>query len=388
MLFSSEKLARADGGNRRGARDGRRSGPRFGALGALLLARTSEKGERGEREEPGSQDERTVVWFARAVFRRLSLLQWMRGLVPGHRAHVPLPALWRLAPSRPRRGGASRSRGPRLDEAIRRALPPECLAVRFGRLGQARVGHARGRRRSHRLDVRGRDESVLGRALRQDDRPQRPLGQALRQQPLGLVQGSRHDRARQRRAHGDPARAQGEGDRVRLDGRHQRVARRVRRRGGAAGRGAPSARQDFHGAARPAARARRARARARHGFRRLHGDRPAARRRGRRLPRELDEPAAPRGPEDGRGRDRAAVRLEGARLGDPAERQPRQRGRALRGFQADEGARRHHEVPAARGGAGREREPAVSRVECRQARGRADRRRSPRSRPRSRSATP
>ena len=70
--------------------------------------------------------------------------------------------------------------------------------------------------------------------------------------------------------------------------------------------GAPAARQDLDRAAGAAARQRRARARARHRLRRLHGDRAAARRGGGRLPRELDELAAPRGPEDRRDRDRAS----------------------------------------------------------------------------------
>ena len=47
------------------------------------------------------------------------------------------------------------------------------------------------------------------------------------------------------------------------------------------------------------------------------------------LPRQLDELAAPRRAEDGRHRDRAAVRLGGAGLGDHSRRQPRQRQSAL-----------------------------------------------------------
>ena len=140
---------------------------------------------------------------------------------------------------------------------------------------------------------------------------------------------------------------QGQGDRLRLHRRHLRVARGLRRGGRPAGRRAAAARQDLDRAARAAARPRRARARARHRLRRLHGDRAAARGRGHRLPRQLDEPAAHRGPEDGRDRDRAAVRLGGARLGHPAERQPRQRRRALRGLQDDEGARRHRRATRA-----------------------------------------
>ena len=63
---------------------------------------------------------------------------------------------------------------------------------------------------------------------------------------------------------------------LRIDRRHVGVARGVRRRGGPAGRRAPAARQGLDGAARAAARARRAGARARHRLRRLHGDRPAS----------------------------------------------------------------------------------------------------------------
>ena len=49
-----------------------------------------------------------------------------------------------------------------------------------------------------------------------------------------------------------------------------------------------------------------------------------------RLPRELDEQPAARGTEDGRHRDRPAVRLAGAGRGDHPGRQPRQRQRARR----------------------------------------------------------
>ena len=106
---------------------------------------------------------------------------------------------------------------------------------------------------------------------------------------------------------GDPRR------RVRLDRRHLGGAGRLRRRGRHSGDRDPAARQGLAGAARAAARQRRARARARHRLRRLHGDRPAAGRGRRRLPRQLDEQPAARGPEDAVDRDRAAVRLGGAR---------------------------------------------------------------------------
>ena len=86
--------------------------------------------------------------------------------------------------------------------------------------------------------------------------------------------------------------------------RHERVARGVRRGRGAAGRGAPAARDGVDRAARAAARARRARPRARDRLRRLHGHREGARAPRPRLPRELDEPAPHRGAEDGGHRDR------------------------------------------------------------------------------------
>ena len=62
---------------------------------------------------------------------------------------------------------------------------------------------------------------------------------------------------------------------------------------------------------------------ARHRLRRLHGHRAAAGRRRARLPRQLDEQPAARGTEDRRHRDRAAVRLAGARRGHHPGRQPR-----------------------------------------------------------------
>ena len=81
-------------------------------------------------------------------------------------------------------------------------------------------------------------------------------------------------------------------------------------------------------AARAAARQRRAGAVARHRLRRLHGARAGAHQGEAHLPRQLDELPAHRGPEDGRHRDRPAVRLGGARLDHHPGRQPRQRHRA------------------------------------------------------------
>ena len=57
----------------------------------------------------------------------------------------------------------------------------------------------------HRLDRRGRDEPLLGRAARPRDRRARPVGQALRQLAHRQLQGPRDDGARERRAPGDAA---------------------------------------------------------------------------------------------------------------------------------------------------------------------------------------
>src|SRR5689334_6353562 len=77
-----------------------------------------------------------------------------------------MPAL----PGPPR--DCSRCRGPAigqgaegLDEAVRRPLQADDLALRLRRLGQARVGRARSAGRSHRVDRRRGDEPLLGRAL-------------------------------------------------------------------------------------------------------------------------------------------------------------------------------------------------------------------------------
>ena len=147
----------------------------------------------------------------------------------------------------------------------------------------------------------------------------------------------------------------------------------------------PAARQDLARAADPAGRERRDRVRARHRLRRLHGDREADRRAGRHLPRELDEQPAHRGPEDGRHRDRAAVRLGGARLDRDPGRQPRQRVGAREGPRHAGRARARVAPAAHRVRAGREREPALPRLPARLPRVRADRTRGRRWPRRSRS---
>ena len=121
--------------------------------------------------------------------------------------------------------------------------------------------------------------------------------------------------------------------------------------------------QGLAGAAGAAARQRRARAGARHRLRRLHGDRPAAGRGRRRLPRQLDEQPAPRGPEDAVDRDRAAVRLGGAGRRHHPRRQPRQRQRARRRLRPDARARADRQASAHRRGAGGGGQPALHRLQ-------------------------
>ena len=78
-----------------------------------------------------------------------------------------------------------------------------------------------------------------------------------------------------------------------------------------------------------------------------------------RLPRQLDEQPAHRGPEDGRHRARAAVRLGGAGLGGDPRRQPRQRQRPRQGLPDDARARADPEAAAHRRRAGGERQSAL-----------------------------
>ena len=237
------------------------------------------------------------------------------------------------------------------------------MALRLGRVGQEGMGVPRRSRREHRLDGRRGHEPDVGRALRPRARHGRALDQDVRPVAHRLVQRSRHDGAGVDRA-ADGRRPQaGTRRRVRLDRRYVGVARRVCRRGGDSVDRHSAARQGFDGAARAAARQRRARAVARHRFRRLHGDRAAAVGRRGRLPRELDEQPAPRGTEDRRRRDRAAVRLVGARRHHHPRRKSRKRQRAWRGLRHDGVARAHHEASAHRRRAGRRRESALPRVQ-------------------------
>ena len=154
------------------------------------------------------------------------------GNLPAEQDHLPLRTVpvrcsrcsttWRRWPAAGRQG---------LDEALRGPLQDQRVALRLRRLGQEGMGPARDRRRQHRLALRGRHQPLLGRALRQDHRRRRPLGQAVRQHPQRLVQGPRHDRARLAGQADDRRRRAHQGRRLRLDRRHLGGAGRLLRRG-------------------------------------------------------------------------------------------------------------------------------------------------------------
>ena len=175
-------------------------------------------------------------------------------------------------PARP--GGAPVAVGRRLDPALRRALSPQHVPLRLGRVGQEGVGAALHRQREHRVDVRGQLEPALGRPLRQAAPRRGPVGQAVRQLPHRVVQGPRHDGAGLRGQADDRGRPAHRRRRLRLDRRHLRRARRLLRGGRHPLGGAPAEGQGVDRPARAAARQRRAGALARHRLRRLHGRRP------------------------------------------------------------------------------------------------------------------
>ena len=243
------------------------------------------------------------------------------------------PARGRARP----RGAQGPQRGV-LDQAVRRALPAHDLALRLGRVGQEGVGAAPHRRRERRVDDGGRDEPAVGRALRQEHRPARAVGEAVRGLAHRVVQGPGDDgagvdgQADDRRRQADPR------GRLRVDGRHLGGAGGLRGRRGHPRHGDPAARQDLDRAAGAAARQRRGGAGRRRRLRRLHGDGPAARRGGGRLPRQQHEQPARRGAEDRLDRDGPAVRLGRPRLGRDPGRQPRQRQRARRRLHDDAGS--------------------------------------------------
>ncbi len=201
----------------------------------------------------------------------------------------------------------------RVETDVRRPLQADGMALRLGRVGQERMGLPRRPRREHRVDGRGRHQPDVGRAIRARARHGRALDQDVRAVAHGILQGSRHDGARLGRPADDRRQEARSRRRVRLHRRHVGIARRVCRRRRDSFDRHPAAWQGVDRPARAAARERRARAVARHRLRRLHGHRAAALGRGGRVPRELDEQPASGRTEDGRHRDRAAVRLVGAR---------------------------------------------------------------------------
>ena len=309
-----------------------------GERGQAQMARPA-PGAGGQREgHGGGQGARVqrqhdaLYWHRHGLQRVVPVHQRLPRAVRPPRGHLPLPHLRRPPRGPARHGGAPVAVGRGVDAALRRALPPQHLPLRLGRLGQEGVGGALHRQREHRVDVRGQLEPPLGRPLRQAAPRRGPVGQAVRQLAHRVVQGPRHDGAglggqaddRGRRAH----RRGG----LRLDRRHLGRARRLLRGGRHPLGGAPAQGQGLDRPARAAARQRRARALARHRLRRLHGGRPGDHQGEAHLPGQLDEQPAHRGAEDGRHRDRPAVRLGGAGLDHHPRRQPRQRARARAGL--------------------------------------------------------
>src|SRR6266404_3381818 len=69
-------------------------------------------------------------------------------------ADLPMPAVRRSARGRARHGRAPVARTEWLDETLRRPLQTDALALRLGRLGQARVGRSGDAGRSYRVDGR------------------------------------------------------------------------------------------------------------------------------------------------------------------------------------------------------------------------------------------
>ncbi len=150
-------------------------------------------------------------------------------------AHLPLPDLRRPPSGRARHRGSARPQRRRVDEALRRPLHAHAVALRLGRLGQARVG------RAARCPTTASCRPA--RAARTSSGPSASAARsgcatcgsscAATRTP-GQLQGPGHDRAGQRRAAGHRrGRALGARAVLREHRRHVGVARGVRRRGGA-----------------------------------------------------------------------------------------------------------------------------------------------------------
>src|ERR1035438_7082911 len=82
-----------------------------------------------------------------------------------------------------------------MDEALRRPLQEQRMALWLRRLGQKGMAPAADQRRQYRVALRRRDEPLLGRALRQGRRGGGPVDQAVRQYAQRFLQGPRHDGA-------------------------------------------------------------------------------------------------------------------------------------------------------------------------------------------------
>ena len=161
---------------------------------------------------------------------RLPLHRRLRRRLSAGRGHLQVPEMRRPARGRARHRGAQVPQRGLMDQAVRRALPAHHLALRLGRVGQEGVGAAPRRGRKRRVDAGGRDEPVVGRALRQEHRPGRAVGQAVRRLAHRVVQGPGDDgagvdgQADDRRRQADPR------GRVRVDRRHLGGAGGVRAR--------------------------------------------------------------------------------------------------------------------------------------------------------------
>ena len=237
----------------------------------------------------------------------------MRGRVPAHAGDLPLPDVRWIARGVPRRGRPAEPLARGVEEAIRRPLDADAVALRVGRVGQARMGVPRDARRLHCVDRRRRNEHVLGRPTGPRDRRQRPLDQTLRQFTHGQFQRPRHDRSRQ---HGPPRDSPWDAGHasplLRQHGGHERRTRCLWSRSGSSRGCFAPARHGVLRTARAASCPRRSRLCPRNGFRRMHGRRQGARQAQTRLSGQFDEPPSHRRSEDGVGRNRPAVRLAAA----------------------------------------------------------------------------